>query len=239
MDDRAPRTVDRLVGALDQLGPGLRQHGDRDVVRNQVLVDERAHEVEVRLRGGREADLDLLDPEPDQEVEEPPLATGIHRADERLVPVTQVGRAPDRRLREHHVRPGAVGQRDGFVGAVLVERHRSGHRTSAQLLRKGGLLPLGAGARVRVCRRSHPLAGKEEGKREQAGAAGEKIVARAAEHWSHHRPQRTPRRAGGGVPRRSTGNAVAGHAAPGDSVARRAHDAAVSCERVRRRTTSA
>ena len=97
VDDRAPRTVDRLVGALDQLGPGLRQHRDRDVVRDQVLVDERAHEVEVRLRGGREADLDLLDPERDQEVEEPPLATGVHRVDERLVPVAEVGRAPDRR----------------------------------------------------------------------------------------------------------------------------------------------
>jgi len=41
---------------------------------------------------------------------------------------------------------------------------------SASLLAppEDGLLPLYAGARVRVCRHSHPLAGKEEGKREQA-----------------------------------------------------------------------
>ena len=63
VDDRARRAVDRLVGALDQLGPRLGEHGDRDVVRDQVLLDERADEVEVRLRRRREADLDLLDPE--------------------------------------------------------------------------------------------------------------------------------------------------------------------------------
>ena len=186
VNDRAPRAVDRLVGALDQLRPRLREHGDRDVVRNQVLLDERADEVEVGLRRRREADLDLLDPERDQQVEEAPLAAGVHRADEGLVAVPQVGRAPDRRLLEHDVGPGAVGQRDGLIGAVLVERHRLGCRTSGSTPPEGGLLPLGAGARVRVCRRSHPLAGKEEGKREQAGAAGGKIDARAAEHWPHH-----------------------------------------------------
>ena len=67
--DRAPGAVDRLVGALDQLRPRLGEHGDRRVRRDQVLLDEPAHEVEVGLRRRREADLDLLDPEPHEQVE--------------------------------------------------------------------------------------------------------------------------------------------------------------------------
>ena len=189
VDDRPPGAVDRLVGALDQLGPRLGEHRDRDVVGDQLLLDERPHEVEVRLRRRREADLDLLDPERDEEVEEPSLPARIHGIDERLVAVAEVGRAPDRRLLEHDVRPGAVGQRDGLVGTVFLKRHR--HRVvdiacSAPL--EDGLLPLCAGARVRVCRRSNPLAGKEEGKREQA-EIGRPIDTRLAEHRSSTIPE--------------------------------------------------
>ena len=42
VDDRARRALDRLVRALDQLGPRLREHGDRRVVRDQLVLDERA-----------------------------------------------------------------------------------------------------------------------------------------------------------------------------------------------------
>ena len=53
---RTPRTCARS-GRL----AALREHDDRDVVRDQLVVDQRAHEVEVGLRGGREPDLDLLE----------------------------------------------------------------------------------------------------------------------------------------------------------------------------------
>jgi hypothetical protein len=47
--DRAAGARDRLVGALDQLGSALGEHLDGDVVGDQVLLDELAHEVEVGL----------------------------------------------------------------------------------------------------------------------------------------------------------------------------------------------
>ena len=55
MHDRAPGAADRLEGALDQLGARLRQHLDRHVVGDQVLLDELADKVEIGLRGGRES----------------------------------------------------------------------------------------------------------------------------------------------------------------------------------------
>ena len=95
MHDRAPRTLDRLVRPLDELRPGLCEDGDRRVLGNQVIVDELPDEVEVGLGRGREADLYLLDAEPDEQVEEALLARPVHRAHQRLVAVAKIGRAPD------------------------------------------------------------------------------------------------------------------------------------------------
>ena len=89
----------RLVGALDQLVAALGQHLDGDVVGDQVLLDELAHEVEVGLAGRREPDLDLLEAHGHERLEHPQLADRVHRVDERLVAVAQVDRAPPRRLR--------------------------------------------------------------------------------------------------------------------------------------------
>ena len=139
VDDRARGALDRLVGPLDQLGPGLRQDGDRRVRGDQALFDEHAAEVEVGLGRGREADLDLLHAEADEQVEEAPLARGVHRVDERLVPVAQVGGAPDRRAVEDDVGPRAVGQLDGGVGAVVLERHRHGSSPGRGRTSPGGV----------------------------------------------------------------------------------------------------
>ena len=64
--DRSRRAFDALVGAFDELLPALREHLDRHVVGNPVLGDELADEIEVRLAGRREADLDLLESHRDQ-----------------------------------------------------------------------------------------------------------------------------------------------------------------------------
>ena len=76
MHDGAAGAADRLEAALDQLGPGLGQHLDRDVVRDEVLLDELADKVKVGFRRGRKSDLDLLEAELDEELEHPPLAVG-------------------------------------------------------------------------------------------------------------------------------------------------------------------
>ena len=96
--DRARDALQAVERAVDQVLARLRQHDDRDVVGDQPLVDEHAHEVEVGLRGRREADLDLLEADGAEQREHAPLALDVHGVDERLVAVAQVDRDPARRL---------------------------------------------------------------------------------------------------------------------------------------------
>jgi len=102
----------------------LHQHLDGDVVRDRALLDERAHEVEVGLRGGGEADLDLLEAHLAQEAEHASLAIRVHRLDQGLVAVPEVDRAPDRRLGDDLGRPLSVGEGNGPEGNVLLARVR-------------------------------------------------------------------------------------------------------------------
>ena len=110
--DGPRRALDALVGALDQIGAALHEHLDGDVVGDQVLFDELAHEVEVGLRRRREADLDLLVAHLHERLEHLALAHRVHRVDERLVAVSEVDRAPARRLLELDVGPAAVRDRE-------------------------------------------------------------------------------------------------------------------------------
>ena len=123
----APGALQGLDGPLDQVLTGLGQHGDRHVVRDRALfLDDGAHEVEVGLAGGREADLDLLVAHRDQLVEHPALALGRHRVDQGLVAVAQVGGEPAGGDGDPVVRPGAVRDVHLLVPAVLVDRHGTG-----------------------------------------------------------------------------------------------------------------
>ena len=128
VDDGPLRALEALVRPLDQLPAALRQDLDRDVVRDQVVLDELADEVEVRLRRGREADLDLLEAHRHQGLEHAQLAGRVHGVDEGLVAVAQVDRAPDRRLLDLAVRPLAVGkaERQRAERYVLLDRHLLG-----------------------------------------------------------------------------------------------------------------
>ncbi len=170
MHDRALRARDRLERSLDELGAGLREDGDGRVVRNELLLDQEPCEVEVRLRRRREADLDLANAERDQEIEEPALARGVHRVDERLVAVTQVGGAPDRRAVDDAVRPRAIGEIDGRVRSVLPVRH--GHRAALLLGSGDGATAHHGCGTARVCRRVASPSG--EGWR-AGGPAGEVV----------------------------------------------------------------
>ena len=60
VDDCLVGALDGLEGALDEVLARLGQHLDDDIVGNEVVLDQQAHEVEVSLRGRREPDLDLL-----------------------------------------------------------------------------------------------------------------------------------------------------------------------------------
>jgi S1-C subfamily serine protease len=132
VDDGALGADAGFHGAADQLIARLGQHDDGDVVRNAVFLDQHAHEVEVGLRGRREADFDFLDADLHQLLEEAQLLLRAHRLDQRLVAVAQVGAHPDRRLGDGAVRPLAVGQLDGGEGTVFGSRCASSlHRMGA------------------------------------------------------------------------------------------------------------
>ena len=122
VDDRALDARERLERAADDRLARLRQHLDRHVVGNQILVDQLAREVEVGLRRRRKADLDFLVAHLHEQLEHAQLALGIHRLDQRLVAVAQVDAAPDGRRRDRARRPLPVGQRDGGEGPVLAGR---------------------------------------------------------------------------------------------------------------------
>jgi hypothetical protein len=153
--DGAPRAAQRLEGAVDQVLPALGQHLDRDVLGDQVLLDQLPDEVVVGLAGRGEADLDLLVAHLHQELEHPPLALRRHRVDQRLVAVAQVHRAPARRRLDVPGRPGAVRQVDPellLVGLVAVVRHPAGALPGDRIglsvgdgLSHDGVLPLKCG----------------------------------------------------------------------------------------------
>ena len=126
VDDRAPRPGDRFEGAVDQLGSTLHEHLDRDVVGNQIVLDQLPDEVEVGLGCRREPDLDFLEAHRHERVEEPPLARRVHGVDQRLVAVAKIDRAPQRCRGEVVVGPGAVRQLERRERLVLLERHLLG-----------------------------------------------------------------------------------------------------------------
>ena len=173
--DRPRRALDRLERPLDEVLACLREHDDRQIVGDQLLLDQHAREVEVGLRGGRETDLDLVETEPHQQVEHAALALAVHRVHERLVAVAEIDRHPVRGVVDHAVRPRPIGQMDGGVVRVLVKRHR--HRW----LLKGGRLGVGRRSPVgfgcvcagRAARGPMPLPlpGKERDEAEKEGVA--------------------------------------------------------------------
>ena len=126
VDDGLARPGDGLVGALDQLGPALNQHLDGHILGDAVLLDDLPDEVEVRLGGGRESDLDLLESHADQRLEEPQLAVGVHGIDEGLVAVAQIHAAPQRRGGEVPVGPGPVRQLQRAGRTVPLVGHLTG-----------------------------------------------------------------------------------------------------------------
>ena len=117
MARRAP--FERLIGARDELRARLSQHLDGDIVRHEALLDELPHEIEIGLRGGRETHLDFLESDADQHVEHAALAGGIHRLDQRLIPVPQIDAAPGGRRGDDGVGPGAVLEVNGREWAIL------------------------------------------------------------------------------------------------------------------------
>ncbi len=106
--NRRLRAFQRLESARNQFRTALDQNLQIHVVRNIALFNGPAAEVEIRLRSGRETDLDFRETHIDQQAEHALLAVMPHGVDQSLVAVAQIDRTPDRRLFDAFGRPSAV-----------------------------------------------------------------------------------------------------------------------------------
>jgi len=103
----------------------LREHLHGDVGGDQILFNQRAQELVLRLARGGKADLDLLEAELHEKTEEVELFLKAHRHDQALVAVAQVDAAPDgRRFNVVLLRPAHLARGRGEIsGLVLVGLH--------------------------------------------------------------------------------------------------------------------
>src|SRR5271154_1654441 len=109
MHDGAPRAAQGFIGSSNEFGSRLREHLNGHIIRDQFMLDDLAHEIEVGLRGGGKANLDFLEADFYQHVEHTAFASRIHGLDQRLIAVPQVDTAPLRRRRDEAIGPGTVG----------------------------------------------------------------------------------------------------------------------------------
>jgi len=139
VNDRCRRALDCLEGSPNQVFAALREDLNRDVLRDSIFIDQPTNEIELRRRGARKADLDLLEPDCHQRLEEADLALPTHRLDERLIAVAQIDAAPARRPLEHAIGPHPIGQFEADEGAIAVMGHHIRPSTRRAAARSPGL----------------------------------------------------------------------------------------------------
>ena len=86
--------LDGIEGLFNNMGAGLGEHLDGDILRDQVVLDDGAQKLVLGLRGGGEAHLDLLKAHLQQQAVELQFLLQVHGGDEGLVAVPQVDAAP-------------------------------------------------------------------------------------------------------------------------------------------------
>jgi hypothetical protein len=119
MEDDVLRAAQGFERAGDQVLAALAEDLDGDVVGDAVFLDQAAAEIEFDLRCGREADLDFLEADADQQVEILEFFLDAHGLGEGLIAVAEVDAAPSRGAVERAVGPLAVGQIDGRERTVF------------------------------------------------------------------------------------------------------------------------
>jgi hypothetical protein len=103
----------------DEVLAALAEDLNRDILRDEVLLNEAAAEVELDLGSGGKADLDLLEADADQHEEVFELFLHAHGLGEGLVAVAEIDAAPDRSGGEATVWPLAVGEVDSWKRPVF------------------------------------------------------------------------------------------------------------------------
>ena len=98
MHYRVGRSLYRLKGLFNDMFSGLGQYLNGHILRNHLPLNELTQETVLRLRGSRKSNFNLLEAHLHQHPEKLQLLLQAHRLNQRLIPVTQINAAPDRRL---------------------------------------------------------------------------------------------------------------------------------------------
>ena len=139
MHDGTLGTLQALVSLANQVLASLRQHHDRNVIRNELTLDQHTDEIVIGFGSRREADLDLLEAQRHQQIPETQLALGIHRVDEGLIAVTKIDGTPTRCTLQSLTRPRTLRVIKWhllIVCDVLVVRHLAGLLRSSNITRR-------------------------------------------------------------------------------------------------------
>ena len=94
MDNGAGRALAGFKGLADDMLPALGQHLHRDVLGDHVVLDQGTQELILRLGGGGEAHLDLLEAQAQQQMVKFQLLFQAHGNHQTLIAVPQVNAAP-------------------------------------------------------------------------------------------------------------------------------------------------
>ena len=175
VDNCGPGAFEAFEAGADQVFARLGEHLHRNIVGHRAGADEVLDEIELCRACTRETDLDFLHANLHQQFEETRLLHRIHRVDDRLVAVPQIGGKPAGRRRDRAARPLAVRQVDLREGPVLAARFgQHGHGKTVSTKGLGRLRQsLGRGwRRSRPSAASRPRACKSQKQVEPFGHAG-------------------------------------------------------------------
>ena len=120
MHDGVFRALYAFKGSADQIFTTLHEDLDSHVIGDQIIVDQVAAEIKIRLAGGRKADFDFLKAHFNKRVPHADFAVGAHGFYERLIAVAQIDAAPDWWGGDLGRGPFAARQIDGRKGAVFL-----------------------------------------------------------------------------------------------------------------------
>ena len=129
MDDGGVRAFQTVKAGADQIFAALGEHLDKDILRHTARSHEPLNKVELGCASAGETNLDFFDPNFDKLIEKAVLLHRIHRVDNRLIAVAQIGREPAGRRGDRLARPLTIRQidlRERGVFARWVTQHIGG-----------------------------------------------------------------------------------------------------------------
>ena len=94
MNHRIFGALDCLKGSADNMLSGLCQHLNRDIIRNQIFIDQLSQKFKFRLACCRKADFNFLEANLDKQLEKLDFFIQTHRYDQCLIAIPQIHTAP-------------------------------------------------------------------------------------------------------------------------------------------------